>query len=139
MRCGFGAAGFEVLAVHDDRWELTVEVETTATVVGCAGCGTRARPKDRRWVTVRDAPAGDRPCWCAGASGSGVARSRSGGIVKTCGSGSRVDHAASFRFWLLRWMITPFSKRAPARTRATRCGPLTARHRSVELLASSLL
>ena len=31
----------------------------TATVVGCGGCGVRATTKDRRWVTVRDAPAGN--------------------------------------------------------------------------------
>lgn len=58
--CWFGAPGFEVLGVEDDGVELVVEVETTATVVGCASCGTRARPKDRRWVTVRDAPSGTR-------------------------------------------------------------------------------
>ncbi len=59
--CWFGAPGFSVLDVIDTGVELIVEVETTATVVGCVGCGTRARPKDRRWVTVRDAPAGGRP------------------------------------------------------------------------------
>jgi transposase len=59
--CWFGAPGFTVLAVIDDGHELVVEVETTATVVGCAACGTRARAKDRRWVTLRDAPAGGRP------------------------------------------------------------------------------
>ena len=47
--------------MHDDGYELVVEVETTAAVVGCAGCGSRARAKDRRWVTVREVPAGDRP------------------------------------------------------------------------------
>jgi transposase len=59
--CWFGAPGFVVLAVIDDGHELVVEVETTATVVGCGGCGSRARAKDRRWVTLRDAPAGGRP------------------------------------------------------------------------------
>jgi transposase len=58
--CWFGAPGFTVLAVIDGD-ELVVEVETTATVVGCAGCGTRAQAKDRRWVTLRDAPAAGRP------------------------------------------------------------------------------
>jgi transposase len=58
--CWFGAPGFEVLGVVEDGGEVVVEVETTATVVGCGACGSRARPKDRRWVTVRDAPAGDR-------------------------------------------------------------------------------
>lgn len=56
----FGAAGFEVLDVAVSDAELVVEVQTTATVVGCRRCGSRARAKDRRWVTVRDAPVGDR-------------------------------------------------------------------------------
>jgi len=55
----FGAAGFEVLEVTSDGVELVIEVQTTATTVGCGGCGSRAKPKDRRWVSVRDAPAGD--------------------------------------------------------------------------------
>jgi hypothetical protein len=53
----FGAAGFEVLDIADDGVELVIEVETTPALVGCSGCGTRAVPKDRRWVTLRDAPA----------------------------------------------------------------------------------
>jgi transposase len=57
----FGAGGFEVLDVASDGGELVVSVQTAATVVGCAGCGSRARPKDRRWVTVRDAPTAGRP------------------------------------------------------------------------------
>ena len=56
----FGASGFEILDVVDDGVELVVSVQTTATFVGCPSCGTRARPKDRRWVTLRDAPSGDR-------------------------------------------------------------------------------
>ena len=56
----FGTAGFDVLAVADDGVELAVDVETTSVVVGCSGCGTRAIPKDRRWVTLRDVPAGRR-------------------------------------------------------------------------------
>jgi len=56
----FGAPGFSVLSVADDGVELVVEVETEATVVGCSTCGTRARAKDRRWVSLRDAPTGDR-------------------------------------------------------------------------------
>ena len=54
----FGAGGFELLAVADDGCELVVDVETVKAVVGCSTCGTRAVPKDRRWVTLRDAPAG---------------------------------------------------------------------------------
>lgn len=59
--CWFGASGFEVLDVVDDGVELLVEVQTAKAVVGCKDCGSRARPKDRRWVTLRDAPAGSRP------------------------------------------------------------------------------
>ena len=56
----FGAAGFDVLDVVDDGVELVVEVETSPALVGCSGCGTRAVAKDRRWVTLRDVPAGRR-------------------------------------------------------------------------------
>jgi transposase len=56
----FGASGFEVLDVADDGVELVIAIESTAGPVGCPSCGTRARPKDRRWVTVRDAPIADR-------------------------------------------------------------------------------
>lgn len=56
----FGAPGWRLLGDVDDGHEATIEVESTATMVGCAACGTRARAKDRRWVTVRDAPTADR-------------------------------------------------------------------------------
>ncbi|HEV2070682.1 MAG TPA: hypothetical protein VGR26_12890 [Acidimicrobiales bacterium] len=62
----FGASGFEILDVVDDGVELVVSLQTTATIVGCSSCGRRATPRDRRWVTVRDAPSGDRAvrlCW----------------------------------------------------------------------------
>jgi transposase len=55
----FGATGFEVLATSQGEVEVQIDVQSTATIVGCAGCGVRATPKDRRWVTVRDAPAGN--------------------------------------------------------------------------------
>ncbi len=55
----FGASGFEVLTAVHGEVEVTIEVQSTATVVGCSGCGVRASSKDRRWVTVRDAPAGN--------------------------------------------------------------------------------
>ena len=51
----FGAANFVVLEVADDGVELTISIESTVTVAGCASCGTRARAKDRRWVRLRDA------------------------------------------------------------------------------------
>jgi hypothetical protein len=57
------------------------------------------------------------------------------GIVKSCGSPVPHDHAATS--WVFssgaslgRSTSFPFSNLAPARTRATRCGPLTARQRS---------
>jgi transposase len=56
----FGAPEFEILAVQDDGAELIVEVQTPARAMGCGGCGVRARAKDRRWVTLRDAPTADR-------------------------------------------------------------------------------
>jgi transposase len=39
---------------------VTIDRESIVTVVGCAMCGTRARAKDHRWVSVRDAPNPDR-------------------------------------------------------------------------------
>jgi hypothetical protein len=62
----FGLDGFQVLAaeVVGGEWQLTVQ--TTATVVGCAGCGMRATPHGRRLIRVRDLPIGGRPvvlCW----------------------------------------------------------------------------
>jgi transposase len=56
-----GLDGFEVLAaqVAADEWQLTVQ--TTATVVGCQGCGVRAELHGRRTVRVRDLPIGGRP------------------------------------------------------------------------------
>lgn len=56
----FGVPEFEILAVRDDGAELMVEVQTPGGLVGCSGCEVRARAKDCRWVTVRDAPTGDR-------------------------------------------------------------------------------
>jgi transposase len=56
-----GLDGFEVIAaqVIDDEWRLGVQ--TTATTVGCAACGTQARLHARRTVQVRDLPIGGRP------------------------------------------------------------------------------
>ncbi len=55
-----GMDGFRLLAAAEIDSELHQLVETTATVVGCAGCGTRAACKGRRTVRVRDLPAGGR-------------------------------------------------------------------------------
>jgi transposase len=61
-----GLDGFEVLvaAIVGGEWRLAVQ--TTATVVGCVGCGVRAEAHGRRTVRVRDLPSGGRPvvlCW----------------------------------------------------------------------------
>jgi transposase len=61
-----GLNGFQVLTaeVAGGEWQLTVQ--TTATVVGCVGCGVRAELHGRRSVRVRDLPVGGRPvvlCW----------------------------------------------------------------------------
>ena len=53
--------GFRLLAATDDDGELLMLVETTASVVGCSGCGTRARSKGSRRTKVRDLPTGGRP------------------------------------------------------------------------------
>src|SRR6266540_5198472 len=52
------------------------------------------------------------------------------GIVNSCGSPVLGDHAATSCTSSGRSTITPLSNLAPARTSATRCGPLTARQRS---------
>jgi hypothetical protein len=56
-----GLDGFEVTTaeVVNDEWQL--EVQTTAIVVGCVGCGVRAEAHGRRTVRVRDLPIGGRP------------------------------------------------------------------------------
>jgi transposase len=45
--------------IIDDEWRL--EVQTIATTVGCAACGSQARLHARRTVQVRDLPVGGRP------------------------------------------------------------------------------
>jgi transposase len=56
-----GLDGFEVLAAQVAAGEWQLEVQTTATVVGCQGCGMRAEAHGRRTVRVRDLPIGGRP------------------------------------------------------------------------------
>jgi transposase len=58
-----GLDGFQVLAaeVVGGEWQLAVHVQTTATVVGCIGCGVRAELHGRRTVWVRDLPIGGCP------------------------------------------------------------------------------
>ncbi len=52
-----GLPGFVVLEARAVAGELEVTIETAAVVVGCAGCGTRARSKGRSRVRVRDVDA----------------------------------------------------------------------------------
>ena len=56
-----GLDGFEVLAAQVVGGEWQLEVQTTATMVGCVGCGIRAELHGRRTVRVRDLPIGGRP------------------------------------------------------------------------------
>ena len=59
----FGADGFEVTGVREERGEVVVDVQTPdGQKVFCGRCGRRARSKGRREVCLRDAPAaGGRP------------------------------------------------------------------------------
>ena len=56
----FGAPNFRVLDVVDAGHEVTISLESPLTLVGCGSCGTQAKAKDRRWVSLRDAPSGGR-------------------------------------------------------------------------------
>jgi transposase len=61
-----GLDGFEVVSAELVGGEWQLVVQTTATMVGCAHCGVRAKAHGRRTVRVRDLPAGGRPvvlCW----------------------------------------------------------------------------
>jgi transposase len=53
--------GLEVVSAELVGKEWQLAVQTTATMVGCAGCGVRATPHGRRVVRVRDLPVGGRP------------------------------------------------------------------------------
>lgn len=56
-----GLPGFRLLEVNELDGELEYVVETVPAIVGCAGCGVRARAKDRREVVLRDLAHGERP------------------------------------------------------------------------------
>jgi transposase len=56
-----GLDGFRVLDVHEGSDELVVTVETTAAVVGCRACGTRAEAQDRKAIDIRDLACFGRP------------------------------------------------------------------------------
>jgi transposase len=53
--------GFRLVSAElvGDEWQLAVQ--TTATVIGCGGCGVPATRHGRRTVQVRDLPIGGRP------------------------------------------------------------------------------
>jgi transposase len=53
--------GLEVVSTELAGGEWQLAVQSTATVVGCMGCGVRATPRGRRVVRVRDLPIGGRP------------------------------------------------------------------------------
>ena len=59
--CWFSAPGFMVVGIDDSAHDVVVEVETTDRRAACRSCGVFAKVKDRRTVTLRDAPAGGRP------------------------------------------------------------------------------
>jgi transposase len=58
--------GLEVVSAELVGGEWQLVVQTTATMVGCEGCGVRATPHGRRVVRVRDLPIGGRPVVLAG-------------------------------------------------------------------------
>jgi transposase len=56
-----GISGFRVRGVVEVEGELWIGVETTAGIIGCPDCGTRAKSKGRRVTVIRDLPVGGRP------------------------------------------------------------------------------
>jgi len=63
-----GLDGFQLVSAELVAGEWQLAVQTTATVIGCVGCGVRAAPHGRRTVRVRDLPiggaVGSRPVGC---------------------------------------------------------------------------
>ena len=87
-----GMDGFALLAAAVIDGELHQLVETTATVVGCLACGTRALSKGRRRVPVRDLPAepgGARRC-----VDSHSRHFPAGAAWRTCPAGEESAHAS---------------------------------------------
>ncbi len=56
-----GLDGFRVLEVAEAPDEVVITVETTAEVVGCERCGTRAEAQDRMSIDIRDLACFGRP------------------------------------------------------------------------------
>jgi transposase len=62
-----GLNGFQLVSAVLVGGEWQLAVQTTATMIGCVGCGVAATPHGRRTVRVRDLPIGGRPVvlwWC---------------------------------------------------------------------------
>jgi hypothetical protein len=75
--------GLEVVSAELVGGEWQLAVQTTAKVVGCAGCGVRATPHGRRAVRCATCRSAAAQSCCAGASGSGVAAT----LPARCGLG----------------------------------------------------
>lgn len=71
-----GLDGFRVVAVTETDAEVVIEIETTATVVGCSACGTRAEAHERMPVAIRDLACFGRPARLVCADGGGAVSSR---------------------------------------------------------------
>src|ERR671918_2198711 len=56
-----GLDGFQLVSAELVGGEWQLAIQTTATVIGCGGCGVAATPHGRRTVRVRDLPIGGRP------------------------------------------------------------------------------
>ncbi len=56
-----GLDGFRVLEVLEGPDELVVTIETTAAVMGCSACGTRAVAHERMPIAIRDLACFGRP------------------------------------------------------------------------------
>jgi transposase len=56
-----GLDGFRVLEVTEDRDEVVIAIESTATFEGCASCGVRAEAHDRMPIAIRDLACFGRP------------------------------------------------------------------------------
>jgi hypothetical protein len=56
-----GLDGFQLVSAELVSGEWQLAGQTTATVIGCQGCGVRATRHGRRTVRVRNLPIGGRP------------------------------------------------------------------------------
>src|SRR5947209_7471063 len=56
-----GLDGFRVLEVTETPDEVTIRIESTAELAGCASCGTKAESQDRVAVEIRDLACFGRP------------------------------------------------------------------------------